>query len=124
MQDDNRFIWSSAYFTILIFLWIGFPFTASFIAEFGVVFSLLRSGQTLCVFVIFGGLIFLAMAILNALQEHVFNPHSQFLRNARHLPPLGHLFLSLCVGINILSGIMPNIVIDHIGTFLHVVAAQ
>lgn len=118
VRDDNRLIWSSIYFTILIFLWIGFPFSASFITELGVILSLLKAGQVVFVFIVFIGFILLAMAILNALQVHVFNRNSHFLRNIRHLPPLGHLFLSICIAVNILSGIMPNILIDNISAIM------
>lgn len=110
---ENKLIWSSFYYCILMFLWIGVPFTASFNSEMYIFSGLIWSNPT---FIWIAALcfIFLAMAILNALQEYVFNPDSIFLQRNNNVSVSGHIFLSLCIGFNLLNGFAPSWIVRQI----------
>lgn len=110
---ENKLIWSSFYYCILMFLWIGVPFTASFNSEMYIFSGLILSNPA---FIWIAALcfIFLAMAILNALQEYVFNPDSIFLQRNNKISVSGHIFLSLCIGFNLLNGFAPSWIVRQI----------
>ena len=110
---ENKLIWSSFYYCILMFLWIGVPLTASFISEI-VIFKNLILDTPGFVLIAALGFVFLAMAILNALQEYVFNPDSVFLNHNAQISLSGHIFLTACIGFNILNGIAPSLLVHQI----------
>ena len=60
------------------------------------------------------GFVFLAMAILNALQEYVFNPNSVFIQRDTQISLSGHILLTACIGFNLLNGIAPSWLVRHI----------
>lgn len=103
----NKLIWASFYYCILMFLWIGIPFTASFSAEMYIFHDLIKEAPAY-VFIAALAFVFLAMAILNALQEYVFNPDSIFIQRDIKISFSGHLLLVGCIGFNLFNGFAPS----------------
>ena len=109
---ENKLIWSSFYYCILMFLWIGVPLTGSFISEIAIFKSLILDHPGF-VLIAALGFVFLAMAILNALQEYVFNPDSVFLNNKTQISLSGHIFLTACIAFNLLNGFAPSLLVHQ-----------
>ena len=104
---SNSLVLSGMYFTVLLFLWIGIPGTASFVSEINIMYSLAQDHLILAL--ISGvGFIMLAIAVLHALQEHVFNIKSSFLLANAKLSLIEHVFIVFCIGANIFNGIHPS----------------
>lgn len=104
---SNSLVLSGMYFTVLLFLWIGIPGTASFVSEINIMYSLVQDHLILAL--ISGvGFIMLAIAVLHALQEHVFNIKSSFLLANAKLSLIEHVFIVFCIGTNIFNGIHPS----------------
>lgn len=103
----NLLALNSSYFGILLFLLIGLPGTASFISELNILLNLVN--DNLLYIVLAGlGFIMLTIAILHALQEHVFNLNSEFLQKNIYLTVYEQLFIIFCIGFNIFNGIHPT----------------
>lgn len=113
VRVENKLIWASFYYCILMFLWIGIPFTASFAAEMFIFRDLTIVDPSYIVIAALA-FIFLAMAILNALQEYVFNPDSIFIHRDTQISIYGHILLIACIGLNILNGFAPSWLINQI----------
>jgi NADH:ubiquinone oxidoreductase subunit 4 (subunit M) len=113
VRVENKLIWASFYYCILMFLWIGIPFTASFAAEMFIFRDLIIVDPSYIVIAALA-FIFLAMAILNALQEYVFNPDSIFIHRDTQISIYGHIILIACIGLNILNGFAPSWLINQI----------
>lgn len=110
---SNSLVLSGMYFTVLLFLWIGIPGTASFVSEISIMYSLVR--YSLILALISGvGFIMLAIAILHALQEHVFNIKSGFLSTNAKLSLTEHIFIVFCIAINIFNGVDPSWILDKL----------
>lgn len=104
---SNSLALNAMYLKILLFLWIGIPGTASFVSEINIMYSLALDNLILAL--IAGvGFIMLAIAVLHALQEHVFNIKSEFLASNAKLSLKEHIFIVLCIGINVFNGIHPS----------------
>ena len=104
---SNSLTISSMYFTVLLFLWVGLPGAASFISEVNIMYSLVRENLIL-VFIAAIGFIMLAIAILHALQEHVFTKESSFFNSPQRLSLIEHIFIIFCIIANIFNGIHPS----------------
>lgn len=113
VRVENELIWPSFYYCILMFLWIGIPFTASFAAEMFIFRDLIIQAPGYIVLAALA-FIFLAMAILNALQEYVFNPDSVFIHQDTQISIYGHILLTACIGFNLLNGFAPSWLINQI----------
>ena len=109
----NSLVLSGVYFTILLFLWIGIPGTASFVSEINIMYSLARDNLILAL--IAGlGFIMLAIAILHALQENVFNIKSSFLMANAKLSLNEHIFIVFCIGANVFNGVHPSWLLNRL----------
>ena len=107
---SNKLGATKTYFALLLFFWIGLPATPSFINELYVLYSL--SQINLCLLLIpLLGFICLAIAILHALQDHVFKISNH--RNFKvHLGLKEHAFIWMCLIANIIAGTMPNALLN------------
>ena len=113
----NTMVWSSLYFTILLFLGLGVPGTAAFISEVAILYSLTHE-NLIFLFIAGIGFLFLAIATLRALQVHVFNLKSSFLQKSAYLYPIEHIFIILCIGANIFNGLNPMWILNIIRSIL------
>ncbi len=104
---SNSLVLSGMYFTVLLFLWIGIPGTASFVSEINIMYSLAQDNLILAL-IAGAGFIMLSIAVLHALQEHVFNIKSSFLLANAKLSLNEHIFIVFCIGVNIFNGIHPS----------------
>lgn len=112
----NKLIWSSFYYCILMFLLVGIPFTTSFTSELYILSDVLQ-GSPFFVVIVALSFVFLAMAILNALQEYVFNAESILLKQNIQISRIGHVFLLACILFNIINGLAPSWLVRHIYLF-------
>ncbi|MFN8769745.1 MAG: proton-conducting transporter membrane subunit [Neisseriaceae bacterium] len=110
---DNKLSFSNMYFTILLFLCIGMPSTASFISEINVLYSLANT-QLWLLAIVSIGFIMLAIAILHALQEYVFSSNASNYKLKVQLSSLEHMFLIFSIFFNILSGIYPSLLLSKL----------
>ena len=113
----NTLVWSSLYFTILLFLGLGVPGTATFISEVAILYSLTHENLVF-LFIAGIGFLFLAIATLRALQVHVFNLKSSFLQKSAYLYPIEHAFIILCISANIFNGLHPMWLLTLIRRYL------
>ena len=110
---SNSLAISGMYFTVLLFLWIGLPGTASFVSEINIFTSLVHESLIL-VLIAAIGFIMLAIAVLHALQEHVFTKESSFLTVHARLSIGEHIFVIFCIVTNIFNGINPNMLLNQL----------
>lgn len=104
--QKNTLSFGNMYFSILLFLWIGLPFTATFISEISVIYAIATTNLYLLI-IISCGLVMLAIAILHALQEHVFAAASKnSLVNEISLSK--HGFIIFSIAFNVINGIDPS----------------
>lgn len=109
----NKLIWPSFYYCILMFLLVGIPFTTSFTSEIYVFSELVQDNPAFIIVAAFS-FIFLAMAILNALQEYVFNSESILLRQESNISIAGHIYLISCIIFNLINGFAPSWLVRQI----------
>lgn len=104
--EKNTLSFSNMYFCFLLFLWIGLPGTATFISEINIMYVLSNTNLWL-LFITGIGFIMLAIAILHALQEHVFASTS---KNSlvMEVSPVKHAFIIFSIFFNIINGINPS----------------
>ena len=110
---SNSLAISGMYFTVLLFLWIGLPGTASFVSEINIFSSLVHENLIL-VLIAAIGFIMLSIAVLHALQEHVFTKESSFLTLHARLSVAEHIFVIFCIVTNIFNGINPSILLNKL----------
>ncbi len=104
--EKNTLNFSNMYFCILLFLWIGLPGTATFISEINIMYAL--SNTNLILLLITGiGFIMLAIAILHALQEHVFASKNRSCL-VIEISPIKHLFIIFTILFSTFNGINPS----------------
>jgi NADH:ubiquinone oxidoreductase subunit 4 (subunit M) len=115
--DKNLLSLNSSYFSFLLFLLIGLPGTASFISELNILLSL-ASDDLIYIFLTGVGFLLLAIAIMHALQEHVFNSKSIFLPKNIYLTSGEQLFILFAIFINISSGVYPDWLLNQLEWFL------
>ncbi|TXI92199.1 MAG: hypothetical protein E6Q33_07965 [Neisseriales bacterium] len=115
--DKNLLSLNSSYFSFLLFLLIGLPGTASFISELNILLSL-ASDDLIYIFLTGVGFLLLAIAIMHALQEHVFNSKSIFLPKNIYLTSGEQLFILFAILINISSGVYPDWLLNQLEWFL------
>ena len=115
--DKNLLSLNSSYFSFLLFLLIGLPGTASFISELNILMSLAHDDL---VYILLTGIGFLllAIAIMHALQEHVFNSKSIFLPKNIYLTSGEQLFIMFAIIVNLSSGINPSWLLNQLEWFL------
>lgn len=111
--DKNLLSLNSSYFSFLLFLLIGLPGTASFVSELNILFSL-ASEDLVYIFLTGIGFVMLAIAIMHALQEHVFNSKSIFLPKNIYLTSGEQLFILFAIFISISSGIYPDWLLNQL----------
>lgn len=102
----NTLNFSNMYFCVLLFLWIGLPGTAIFISEINIIYAISKTNDLLLLITSIG-FIMLAVAILHALQEHVFSSMDKNSLVAK-LSPFKHAFVIFTILLNIFNGINPS----------------
>lgn len=111
---SNSLAISALYFTVLLFLWIGVPGTASFVSEINLVYVLAQSNVVMAFFAALG-FIMLAIAIMHTLQDHVFSLKSSFLSVNVSLSKIEHTVIISCILVNFFNGIHPAWLLGKLG---------
>lgn len=112
--SSNSLAISGFYFTILLFLWIGVPGTASFVSEINLVYVLVQSNW-ITAFIASLGFIMLAIAIMHALQDYVFRLNSNVSSINVRLSKIEHIFIIFCIFANFFNGIHPTWFLSKLG---------
>lgn len=108
--QSNRLGWRKVYVATLLILMLGVPGTAAFVTEYYILASLIASHVIYAL--LFGAtMIILSISILHCLQLYIFDQNPLY-NSHTQLPVTMHGLSWLVVGLNLISGIHPIVVIN------------